>query len=229
MAGIKEQLEKIDNLSLRERIILLVGGFILILILWFNFFYEPLNAEKEALRTRIDQKRSETETLTLQLQVLQERKQPDPNEKNRQQREQLLADIGQSRNEIISATTNLVAPDRMPELLKTVLTKIKGLQLVKLNGLGKTPLLETAENKEDGEKADAAADTDYEFDTAYKHGMKIVFEGDFFSTLEYIKKLESLEWRFFWDSVEFKVEDYPRTLSSVTLYTLSLDQNWIGI
>jgi len=229
MAGIKEQLEKIDNLSLRERIILLVGGFILIFIIWFNFFYEPLKAEKEALRTGIEQKRSETETLALQLQVLQERKQTDPNEDNRQRREQLLADIGQSRNEIINATTYLVAPERMPELLKSILTKIEGLQLVKLNGLGKTPLLETAEKEENGNKADAVAGTGDEFDIAYKHGMKIVFEGDFFSTLEYIKKLESLEWRFFWDSIEFKVEDYPRSLSSVTLYTLSLDQNWIGI
>ena len=70
MAGIKEQVEKIDNLSLRERVILLVGGFILIFTVWFNFFYEPLQVMKEALQTGIEQKHSETETLALQLQVL---------------------------------------------------------------------------------------------------------------------------------------------------------------
>ncbi|MDX1518892.1 MAG: hypothetical protein R3318_02135, partial [Gammaproteobacteria bacterium] len=93
---------------------------------------------------------------------------------------------------------------------------------------GKTPLIEPAK-ADDKDAADKTETPEVQMETAYKHGMKIVFEGDFLSTVDYIRKLENLDWRFFWDSIEFRVEDYPRSLSSITLYTLSLDQNWIGI
>ena len=148
---------------------------------------------------------------------------------NRQRREEMLAELDQARNAILQATSNLVAPGKMPELLRSVLSRVNGLQLIKLEGLGKTPLIETTadEDGKAGPEVTAGEDAD-SFDMAYKHGMKIVFEGDYFTTLDYIRKLETLEWRFFWDSIEFSVENYPRTISSVTLYTLSIDENWIG-
>ncbi|MCG8324644.1 MAG: hypothetical protein MI673_03935 [Thiotrichales bacterium] len=226
MTALTAYMDKIDNLTLRERVILLAGGLILILLFWFNLFHEPLEKEKEALRIEIDQKRGEAETLALQLQILSGKKQEDPNERNRQRREELEAELAVSKDAIVAATTNLVAPDRMPQLLKSVLSGIPGLQLVKLNGLGKTPLIEPEPAAEGEEQATM---TQEPFETAYKHGMRIEFEGDFLTTVQYIRKLESLEWRFFWDSVELRVQEYPRSVSSVTLYTLSMEQDWIGI
>ncbi len=228
MAGISEQLRKIDQLSLRERGILLAGGLILVLIIWFNFFYEPLQEQKEALRLGLEQQRNEVQALALQLRVLEQKKQPDPNEQNRQRREQLRTDIESSKLAIMEATVNLVPPQRMPEVLKSVLAGIPGLQLVKLKGLGRTPLIPDPPEIKDQPQA-AASDAEQDFATPYRHGMQIVFEGDFLTTVEYMKKLEGLEWRFFWDTIELKVEEYPRAISSVTLYTLSLDQDWIGI
>jgi len=230
MAGFRDQLDKIDNLSLRERGILLGGGLVVMFMVWFNFFHEPLMKEKAALDRDIEEKRAGIETLTVQHDVLTSTKPRDPNAANRQRREDVLADLDHTRNAILQATSNLVAPGKMPELLRSVLARIDGLQLVKLEGLGKTPLIERTadEDAKAGPEVTTGEDTDA-FDMAYKHGMKIVFEGDYFTTLDYIRKLETLEWRFFWDSIEFIVEDYPRTISSVTLYTLSLDENWIGI
>lgn len=231
MAGISDQLEKIDNLSVRERAILLAAGLLLIVMVWFNFFHEPLVQEKEAIQTDIEQKLGEIDTLALQLNVLKSKKAVDPNAANRKRREETLAGIEHTRNRILEATSNLVAPEKMPELLRSVLARVDGLQLVSLSGLGKTPLIEqTSDEKTDEEAAVAVSDSEQEpYDSAYKHGMKIVFEGDFFTTLDYIRKLESLDWRFFWDSIEFQVDEYPRSTSSVTLYTLSLEENWIGI
>ena len=41
--------------------------------------------------------------------------------------------------------------------------------------------------------------------------------------------LEALPWRFFWDSVSYEVEDYPRSLVRLRLHTLSLSEDWIGV
>ena len=68
-----------------------------------------------------------------------------------------------------------------------------------------------------------------ELENAYKHGLRIEFEGDYMTTLDYIRGLESLELRFLWDSLEFQVEEYPRSRVSITVFTLSLDQDWIGV
>ena len=59
--------------------------------------------------------------------------------------------------------------------------------------------------------------------------MKIVFEGDFFQTVDYMRKLEKLEWGFFWDEVSFEMKEYPQASITITLYTISLNPNWIGI
>jgi len=44
-----------------------------------------------------------------------------------------------------------------------------------------------------------------------------------------MRELESLEWRFFWDNLEYEVIEYPRGLITFTLYTISLDKDWIGV
>ena len=62
-----------------------------------------------------------------------------------------------------------------------------------------------------------------------KHGLMIAFEGDYMSTLSFMQEIESLEWGFFWDSLEYEVIDYPTSRVVITLFTLSLDKNWIGV
>jgi MSHA biogenesis protein MshJ len=65
-------------------------------------------------------------------------------------------------------------------------------------------------------------------DAAYRHGMQMEFSGDFFATLEFLRRLEALEWKFFWESVRFDVTEYPQAIATVRVFTLSLDRNWIG-
>ncbi|NOZ53973.1 MAG: hypothetical protein GXP08_12740 [Gammaproteobacteria bacterium] len=63
----------------------------------------------------------------------------------------------------------------------------------------------------------------------FRHGIEIEFYGDFKSTLSYLQAVEALPWRFYWDEVNYSVEEYPRALVKVTLYTLSLDRGWLGV
>jgi len=42
-----------------------------------------------------------------------------------------------------------------------------------------------------------------------------------------LRRLEALEWNFFWDRIEFQVKDYPDSSASIRLYTLSLTSDWI--
>ena len=46
--------------------------------------------------------------------------------------------------------------------------------------------------------------------------MIIKFQGDYFSTMNYLQAIESLPWRISWDRLEYKVIEYPNSRSNFT-------------
>lgn len=228
----KKALAKIDALSLRERVILLVAGLLLIYLIWFSFLYEPVVKEKQLIQSDMETIRQQIETQKLQLQTLAAKKVPDPNVKNRERQERLSSELQQVEQQIVTSTDHLIEPEVMPAILRSMLESTKGLTLISMNGLGRQPLIKPDEGDAEAGEEEAADDTAADngrIDTAYRHGMRIVFEGSYLQTVEYIKKLEQLQWKFIWDQIVFDVAEYPDSRSTLTLYTLSLDENWIDI
>ena len=63
----------------------------------------------------------------------------------------------------------------------------------------------------------------------YRHGLRVEFFGGYLETIAYLRALESLQSRFLWEALAFDVEQYPRSRVAITVYSLSLDDAWIGI
>ena len=63
----------------------------------------------------------------------------------------------------------------------------------------------------------------------YRHGMTVIFEGGYLAALSYLSALENASWKLFWDAVEVEVKDYPVTRVSITVFSLSTDEAWIGV
>mgnify|MGYP000045780683 CR=1 FL=1 len=60
-------------------------------------------------------------------------------------------------------------------------------------------------------------------------GVELVLEGGFADLLSYLRAMESLPQRVLWGSVSLKVEQHPRSVLTVRVYTLSRDPNWLEI
>ncbi|MDP6415432.1 MAG: MSHA biogenesis protein MshJ, partial [Gammaproteobacteria bacterium] len=73
-----------------------------------------------------------------------------------------------------------------------------------------------------------SASEDADTATFYKHGFEIEFEGTYFACLEYLRAVESLPWRFYWQVLELTVDEYPSNRIRLEVSTLSLDEEWIG-
>jgi len=99
--------------------------------------------------------------------------------------------------------------------------------LTKLESLGAEPLFPVEENEDKTENEKNQKRT--QRPEIYKHGMRIVFEGDYFKTLKYLQALETMPWRLYWDNVEYHVTEYPKASVAITVHTLSLDEGWIGV
>jgi MSHA biogenesis protein MshJ len=63
----------------------------------------------------------------------------------------------------------------------------------------------------------------------YAHGLVLEFEGDFFTTLKYLRFLEEITRSFFWDTISFRVAEWPSARVTLQIHTLSTDAGFIGV
>jgi len=226
MSGLKALQEKIDNLTLRERGIIFLGILYVLYTGWDMFLMQPLAVEQKKIEAELKQKQATQLGLNARIQKLIMEQDKDPNAVNRGKVAQLKKRIAEVESQMQASTAQLVHPENMAKILETVLHSIKGLELVEVKSLGATALIKKDPKQAQKDKEPASGN---DLENAYKHGLKIVFEGDYMSTLDYIRRLEELEWKFFWDSFELEVKEYPVSRAAITLFTLSMDKNWIGI
>ena len=231
MTALTGIIEKIDALSIRERGAILTGMLFVLYTVWNSYLMQPLDIEQGRIRAEMQQKQSTQTAINIQLQKLIGNSRKDPDAENKEKLALLKARLQEIESTMDASAANLVSPKNMARILETVLYRTKGLTLREVKGLGKSSLVEEEKTPKDGKeiRKETSKSESNELENAYKHGLRIEFEGDYMTTLDYIRGLESLEWRFLWDSLEFQVEEYPRSRVSITVFTLSLDQDWIGV
>jgi len=232
---LQKAIERIDELTLRERAIVLGAMLTLLFLGWYAYLIEPLKVTEKSLVSELERKRDQLQTLNEQFTLLADQQGKDPNAAARERLKQLRQEEQQLSAELHGATANLVAPELMPEVLRSMLKSADGLTLIGMRGLGSTPLLKAPDEKTKKAGVQAAPGAEPAaprapgvLDAAYKHGVQMEFSGDFFATLDFLRRLEALEWKFFWESVTFDVKEYPQATATVRVFTLSLDRNWIG-
>lgn len=233
MEQIKNIAEKINNLSLRERAVVFIGLIAVIFTLWDSLLITPLVNQQKKVVAEINKKNAERLVLVTKIQESIKQSKQDPDAGNVAKLQTLRSRLIDVQAELESSTDNLVTPDDMPKILETVLHKTGGLTLNNLKSLGVSPLVAKEESEEEAEinvtVNDESKLTADNIDNAYKHRLRIEFNGDYLTTLNYLKELEELEWGFFWDSFELNVSEYPDSNAAIEIFTLSLNENWIGV
>lgn len=232
MVKVKEMQDKIDNLSLRERSAVFFCSLVVIFYVWDTFFMQPLQIKEKKANSELQQKKAEQFVLNVKLQQFTVVKDDDPDKADKEKLQSLKSELVAVEKQLKETTKQLIAPGDMAKMLETVLLEIRGLELVEVKGLGGEPIIKSKPAEVTVEEANQDAVKPKPvgvIDNAYKHGLKIVFEGDYMSTLAYVQALESLGYGFFWENLELNVKDYPDSTVTITVFTLSLDKNWIGV
>lgn len=223
---------RIDALTLRERAIILVGVVALLWALWDSLLMAPLAAEQKARQQRVTDIQARLETINRTIAALAERRGSDPDAENRARLEALRAEIATIEQGLRGATAGVIEPGRMPAVLERLLAQRTDLKLIELRNLPPEPVLRvTAAGATEAPAPDEAASgvaTAGGFNV-YRHGVSLVVEGSYFSTLEYLQAVERLPYRFFWDSVRLETKEYPVHRTTITLYTLGLEEDWLGV
>jgi MSHA biogenesis protein MshJ len=63
----------------------------------------------------------------------------------------------------------------------------------------------------------------------FVHRVRLVIESDFGGIRDYLGLIEDLPSGVFWDSLKLDVPAWPANRAELVLYSLALDDNWLGI
>lgn len=218
--AIRQLAERIDAFSLRERGLIFVTVLVLLYFAASGLVFGPLRSQQQQLEGELKMKREQAAAINAQVQKIVHEATRDPDKENAERLKVLRERLAQLDPRLARVTQSLVSPRDMARFVEQVLTRNRALQVVKVEGLAPVPV--------EGEPA-AQAGQALPASGVYKHGMRIEVRGRYADLVGYLRALEDLPWRVFWGQATLESEEYPMSRLTLTIYTLSLRQSWIGI
>ncbi len=212
MTKLTSLLATVDNLGLRERLLVFAAGMMLLGSVWYLGLMQPLAQQVTNNRTEIEslQERMKTTNQNLEVQVLQISGTGTVDREKFERVQRLLDEM----NERLSGyAAELIDPAEMSRVLQGVLKEQSKLRLIRIRNLSPEAL---------------SASADAHTTTYYRHGLEIEFEGSYLACLEYLQEIEALPWSFYWQLLELEVLEYPRNRIRLEVSTLSPVEEWIG-
>jgi MSHA biogenesis protein MshJ len=208
--------DKTAALEMREKGI--VFGGLLILILWLSFLYGigPLIDEIAAAEATIEAQAVQIETTQSQVGLYEGALGKDPNTAVNESINSTEASILEIDKTLTQLTANFISPHKMRDVLNELL---KSDELIKVTEF---TALEAEKINIDGVPANADI-------TIYQHGIQLTIVGSYFDLQRYMKRLESLPWRFYWKKFAYTVEKHPSAKLEIEITTISTNEQFIAI
>lgn len=216
VAAIRQQLQavlsKVDALSRRERLLVMITMLVVIAGLWHVVLMEPLGHRADASRIELDalKQRIESANRNLEEQILQL---AGAGDEDRARIATMQQRIDAINTELGNYAAELIDPAEMARVLEELLKEQTSLSLVRIRN--KAPDLMSGSDEGDATRF-------------YRHVLEIEVEGTYASCLDYLTAVEDLPWRLYWQLLDLEVVEYPTNRIRIEVSTLSLDEEWIG-
>jgi len=206
-------LTRFNATSAREKLILLLTAIAIIWGVWDAFVYQPLTQQKNKLSTELFSLKIELSAQEMAAKQIEASGKIDPNTANKQKLDAINDQLKTLKQQLDIGNKRFVSAHSMAQVLQEMLQKNKRLTLVNLETLPVTDLSTLGQQKS----------------WIFRHGLSITIHGNFFDTLNYLQSLESLTWRFNWNNINYQVKDFPTAETTFQVYTLSFEENWLGL
>ena len=229
---IREQLDRlVKNLESRkqsEKLLILGIALSGMILIYLTIGFDPLRAEIDTLRSQTNAVNSQIASQQRAYAQMIESSREDPNKFANERLAVLTRDQAVLDADISSLAGDLVTPDEMTAILTTVLERFSGLDLLYFRNQNAVPLRTDVAAQSNDSSISLASGTELT-GQVYSHGLTIEFQGDYFSTLKYLRFLEEVSGSFFWDSISFRQLDWPKAHVTLEIHTLSTNQGFIGV
>lgn len=217
---LKALIEKGDALTTRERSILFL---LLIAAVWAVAdlaFLAPLQQARKAETARIEAAQASLQRVQA-LQAEQARTTP-PEAVARERLAAAQTALARLTQAAPHFSQHLVAPRQMAQVLQHLTRAQPGLRLVGLKSLPPEPVGKLAANPGASSPAPVSGGL-------YRQGVQITLAGSYAALVRYMQALEKLPMGFLWDQATLDARAHPDIHLTLTLYTLSLEQEWLRL
>ena len=223
--------QALEARTLRERVILL-GALIAIMVwLWLLLLADGMAQKKSAVEQQMQRVESQVSAQQARYRELSDPAAKSPVDEARSRISVLQNQVRQLDGHINDLGSQLIPPRKMAAVLASILRSETSLRLLSLENLPPRALLqgEAGSGQREKQKAASAAGKGSSSAQVYRHGLKMVFEGDYLETIRYLQSLETLDSKFFWEDLDFTLVESPVGKVTLNIYTLSRQQEWIGV
>ncbi|MDH3453219.1 MAG: hypothetical protein OEN20_12460 [Gammaproteobacteria bacterium] len=112
-----------------------------------------------------------------------------------------------------------ISPTQMVTVLREMFSKDAAVTLTAVENAEPQPVVQLAT---------MVGDTETLTPMLFKHPLTVEFTGNYPKIVEFLKRIEALDWQLIWDDFSIVMEDYPIARARVVLHTLSLERGWVG-
>ncbi|MDM5055125.1 type II secretion system protein M [Aeromonas dhakensis] len=202
--------DKLAALSQRERVLIMLTGVVLIGAIATYGWLDAAVVRLEQDRLALSSAQRDLEIMDLENQGKQARLARDPDQNVRTQLAGVDEEIGKLDAALKAQTVDLIQAHEMPEVLEALLSRSANLHMVALTSLAPEPLMA-------GEQRI----------NLFKHGIRLKLEGGYFDVYQYLKALEALPRHFYWKQFDYQVQEHPKAVVEMEIYTLSTSKEFI--
>ena len=231
-------LARIDALSLRERCLVFAVAAALLALVLQTMLLTPLFERQKKLSQRIVEQRNKIASVDADIVRRLADHQNDPDLAARIRLQALQQQVLQLGSAIRSVETGLVPPDKMAIVLETMLKSHGRLRLLSLKTIGVSSasnasvasVVRPGQPAKPAQPAQPAQPAPLpSANLIYRHGVTIAVRGQYQDLLAYLQALEAMPTHLFWGDARLNVDGYPNSVLTLSLYTLSLDQQWMQL
>ena len=213
--NVMEVEKQFNELTLRERVIIFAG--LVICIISVSYFWqieeaivEQQNASRERQVIYKQQQKIENEIIAANLRL-----QKDPIQELNNKiafSQQTLASLDKQLDQKL---VKFIHAHKMPIALTQVLAESPGVKISSLISLPVEAFNSSQQDKQIN-------------NIFYKHTLQVELIGSYNAIYQYLLNIETLQEKFYWDSLDYQVQDYPLATVVLQIYTLSDQQDLVS-
>lgn len=205
---------RINALSLRERMLLVLACLAVIFLLWDSFLMNPIRQRQATVQAELEQVRDRLAQLTTSIQTMATRPDSDRNRELLARQRALEDEVAQLEQRLEAQFAGAVSPRNAVMVLAGLLEGQPGLTVTALENLPPQPL-----DSADGSPVAGL----------YVHRIRVSVEGDHASLRSYLDRIPGLPSGVFLESMHLSVPAWPTNRIELMFYSLTLDDSWLGV
>lgn len=208
--------DKTAQLQMREKLIVFLGVLFLLVWLGLTLFIIPAYQEIKASEKQIADEYRQVATTEQQIQIYQDALKEDPDVAVTQSINSIKKSLSELEKNLDVLTSDFISPNKMRNVLTALLQSEKKIKVTRFSAMAAVEM-------------DIAGIPDSAGITLYQHGLKLSVVGSYFDLQRYVKRLETLPWRFYWKTFSYKVQEHPQATLEIEITTISNNERFIAI